>query len=343
MLPRCWLHIGVEKTGTTSIQNFLAANRSALRARGVLYPLTPGAVSHLGLVAYALDDARVDGTRKVRRLFDPAQIASFRGRFTRALDEEISTSGASEIILSSELLSSRLRSPSEIARLKSLCDRIARRTNVVVYLRNQVDFLVSRYTTIIQLGGREEFGVRGIAFGDYARLLDRWATTFGRGNLIVRRFEPQDFVDGDLLADFAAATDLGFKNLVAVPRHNESLDAESLAFLRAINRGFPQKIAERVGSLRSAAVAVLQRRQGGTKFLIPPKLAGRIGTHFRASNEYVSRQYFESRYQPLFAPAKLVARNGDTPPGPLHCYEALHLSGVVALGLIKQAFRRFGR
>ena len=56
MLAHCWLHIGVEKTGTTSIQSFLAANRTALRAEGRLYPIVPGAVGHLGLVAFALDD-----------------------------------------------------------------------------------------------------------------------------------------------------------------------------------------------------------------------------------------------------------------------------------------------
>src|SRR5579871_1909016 len=121
MLARCWLHIGVEKTGTTSIQSFLAANRTALRAEGRLYPFAPGAVSHLGLVAFALDNDRLDGTRKARGITSPLQIADFREEFVRALMTEIADSSASEIILSSELLSSRIRSPSELARLKVLC------------------------------------------------------------------------------------------------------------------------------------------------------------------------------------------------------------------------------
>lgn len=32
------LHIGTEKTGTTSIQHFMSQNRQALLAKGIVYP-----------------------------------------------------------------------------------------------------------------------------------------------------------------------------------------------------------------------------------------------------------------------------------------------------------------
>lgn len=337
MLAQCWLHIGVEKTGTTSIQSFLAANRSALRAQGRLYPRTPGPVGHLGLVAFALDDARIDGTRKARRLATPLQIAGFRDDFVRALVKEIAASGTSEIILSSELLSSRARSPGELARIKLLCAGIARNTKVIVYLRNQVDFLVSRYTTLIQSGGRDEFGVRGIAFADYAALLDRWAAAFGRENLIVGRFEPSDFVDEDLLADFAATIGLATAKLASVPRYNQSLDAESLTFLRAINRRLPNGFRERTGPLRSAAIKVLQRRRGGTRFVIPRAVANRIEAHFRNSNERVSAEYFDSRHQPLFSPPTLVGKEDTIPANSIGFPTAFRIAFFLIAGLIRNA------
>ena len=34
---RCIIHIGTEKTGTSSIQHFLSMNRAALAEQGVLY------------------------------------------------------------------------------------------------------------------------------------------------------------------------------------------------------------------------------------------------------------------------------------------------------------------
>ena len=334
MLARCWLHIGVEKTGTTSIQRFLAANRKALRTAGRLYPLVPGPVSHPDLVCFGLDDARSDRTRKQQGLTEPAQVPGFRTNFQRALNEEIAASRAEEIIFSNELLSTRLRSPAELARIKSLCAAIACRTKVVVYLRNQVDFLVSRYTTVIQHGGKDEFRVRGTAFVNYARLLDRWATAFGRENLIVRRFEPADFAAGDLIADFSAVIGLDHSRLVRVPRYNESLDAESLAFFRALNSRLPSPVSERITPLRMAAVNILQRRRGGTRFVIPPRQAGRIEDHFRASNEKVSADYFGSRHQPLFSPPALVGHADEIPPRSIGFGTALRITGVLIAGLV---------
>ena len=194
MISQCWLHIGTEKTGSTSIRNYLALNRAALLSQGYLYPRTPGPTNHYALTAFALDDARIEGTRRTLGIGDQESVARFRAGFMDSLERETATSGASTVIFSNELLSSRLRSPAELARIKALCDGIARETKIVVYLRNQADFLVSRYTNIVWEGGTKEFRFRGPpALADYSRLLDRWAQAFGRENIVARRFEPADF------------------------------------------------------------------------------------------------------------------------------------------------------
>ena len=41
-----YLHIGLPKTGTTSIQNYLFENREALMQRGVCYPKPLASVGH---------------------------------------------------------------------------------------------------------------------------------------------------------------------------------------------------------------------------------------------------------------------------------------------------------
>ena len=58
MSRRAILLIGTEKTGTTTLQHFLAANREALTRRRFVYPAFCGAINHTGLAAYALDAAR---------------------------------------------------------------------------------------------------------------------------------------------------------------------------------------------------------------------------------------------------------------------------------------------
>ena len=55
------LHIGTEKTGTTSIQEFLAINRAALAEQGLHVPEFLGARSHRWAAYMAENADRVDG------------------------------------------------------------------------------------------------------------------------------------------------------------------------------------------------------------------------------------------------------------------------------------------
>ncbi|HWY16792.1 MAG TPA: hypothetical protein VNX86_16775 [Rhizomicrobium sp.] len=334
MIAQCWLHIGTEKTGSTSIRNYLALNRAALLSQGYLYPRTPGATSHYALTAFALDDARIEGTRRTLGIGNQESVSRFRAEFVDSLEKEIATSGAKTVIFSNELLSSSVRSPSEVARIKALCDAIARQTKIVVYLRNQTDFLVSRYTNIVWGGGTNEFQFRGRpALADYSRLLDRWAQAFGRENIVARRFELADFPGGDLLADFAGATGLDHTRLRPVSRFNESLDAESLAFLRAINRRLPHGLANRISPFRGRIVRVLQQRRGGTKFIVSSTLAEQIEEAFRGSNELVSNTYFESRFHPLFSRPLLAGPPDALPKNDIGPLAALGIAGFLTAGL----------
>lgn len=337
MLARCWLHIGTEKTGSTSIQTFLASNRKALLARGWLYPVTAGALAHHNLLAYSLDDRRDDSARRIAGVGKRVSLDAFRRRVIQSFEYEIAGSGATTLLLSNECLATRLRLPEGIARLKALCDRFARETKVIVYLRNQADFFASRHTNVIWEGGTQDFDFPGpLPIADYALLLDRWSDVFGKKNIIVRRFEAADFPAGDLIADFAEATGLDTRGLPIPPRVNPSLDAESLAFLRGMNRRLPRNPQGRVQLLRNRIVRVLQRRRGGTRFTIPPRLATRIEDVYRDSNERVSTDYFGSRYHPLFSPPVLVS---DTPvPRHIGVVTAVRISGFVALGLLRDGF-----
>src|SRR5271163_1194160 len=114
MLSQCWLHIGTEKTGTTSIRNFLAQNRATLLAQGYLYPTAAGEPGHGALTAFALDDSKSDSTRLALGIDRPDLVPAFRQDLLAAFDKEIAASGASQIIVSNELLSTRLRTMDEL-------------------------------------------------------------------------------------------------------------------------------------------------------------------------------------------------------------------------------------
>src|SRR5947209_5070335 len=121
MIAQCSLHIGTEKTGSTSMQTILAQNRARLLARGWIYPHTAGAQKHHPPLAFSLDDDRSDSARVELGIGKCIQLQDFRRQLLDSLKTELVASGAATAVFSDELLSTRLRRPSEIQRLKTLC------------------------------------------------------------------------------------------------------------------------------------------------------------------------------------------------------------------------------
>jgi hypothetical protein len=245
------LHIGSGKTGTSSIQHFLQSNRAGLAELGYLYPRTPGRTRHAHLSMSVQDDKALDRIPS----WDPTRWSSpakFRKTFRRRLFDEINASGLSHVLLSDEAL---YGSPdAALRRLRKLTDRIGRSLRLVVYLRRQDDHLVSRYQQVVKVGETRRLAEparqvdsapppeswasrQGSNTYDYYARLRTWERLLEPDELVVRRFESVRFVEGSLYQDFleAAGIDVRAGDLKQVETVNESLDAESVEFLRLVN------------------------------------------------------------------------------------------------------------
>ena len=314
MVSRIWLHIGTEKTGTTSIQSFLKNNRDALVQLGTVVPVSAGRQNHLALTGYAQADATIDDVRIAHAVRTPDEVPPYRARVEQELFAELADVKG-QVVLTNEHLSSRLRTRPEIARLKVLLDRIAPRTTVVVYLRNQVDFLASWYSTSVKAGSILPM-VRPLPLTvaemmDYAKLLADWSAVFGRDNVVARRFVTADFPDGDLIADFAGVIGLDAAGLPRPERLNEALDVECLAFLRQFNRHVPRIENGRLNPLRKPIVAVIERASEGPAYRLPAPFAEQIAASYADTNAVVAAAYFPGLAGPLFPPPDAPAQAAE--------------------------------
>jgi hypothetical protein len=328
----CWLHIGTQKTGTTSLQNFLSANRERLLERGFLYPTAPGGVNHVGLTAYSRDDEEIDLIRKRCGIESSADVKAYRRKLARQLRHEIEAYRPQTIILSNEHLSARLHAHAEIRRVEQLCRSFADQVTVIVYLRNQIDYLVSWYSTLI-IGGKHKlfdaFSVQRIERQvDYAWMLAPWSRVFGLENMRVCRFEAQDMKGGDIIDDFASIVGFETNGLIRAERLNQSLDAEALEFLMRFNAYFPTLKGEPANPERAGVVDVLLARQGGEAFRVSRAKAAEIEERFRESNREVNEKYFGSRFDPLFPPSSRV-RQDDEPGDTLSVDACIRISAAL--------------
>jgi hypothetical protein len=312
-----YLHIGTEKTGTTAIQRFMADNRARLRDAGVLYPETLGDGSQKALTVLGQDK---DVSRSLWRLVgisSAAELDTLENNVRAGLELEM-RAGFSKIVLSSEHCSSRLREESEVGRLRDFLEPIFDRIRIVVYLRRQDDFLLSSYSTSVKTGHTHLLslpGPKGMHRRyDFDALLSRWAKSFGRENIICRKYERASLVGGDILDDFMDATGIdaggGYRK---PPNLNESLDADALEFLRLLNSHLDGETRR-----RPIVTALAEISKGPLLDLPEEELAGFMA-ECASTNLKVAIDYFggasETSDDPLFQPR--------SDPRPRRIYEPL--------------------
>lgn len=292
-----YLHIGTEKTGTTSIQKFFRFNRELLRREGVLYPVTPGNENHTGLTVAAQDLSRRGPLRKLRGIHSTEEAGKFREKFVRDLIAEFKAGAYRTVVISGEHLSSRLLDDEEVQWLKDLFAPHFERIRIVVYIRRQDDFLLSTYSTAVKSGATAKLQMpseKNIEFRyNHWILLSRWARIFGRENVVCRKYEKSAFKSGDVVEDFLSATGLDAGAHLTRPENvNESLDAETLEFLRLFNHHIPRFAQNELNPDRDNIVRLLSKISHGPLITMGEEDLARFMGLYAESNRQVAMEYF---------------------------------------------------
>jgi hypothetical protein len=306
-----YLHIGTEKTGTTSVQKFFKANREILAENGIVYPHAPGKQNHMGLAASAQDVSKRGPLRKSLGIKSEDDAIKFRAEMLSGLAEELAARPYKLAFMSGEHCSSRLIEDEEVQWLKDELSKFFDNIHILIYIRRQDDYLLSTYSTAVKSGATYPLRLpteRAIEQRyDHWDVLSRWARIFGRDRIICRKFERTNLKSGDIVADVLdiAGIDpnLGFTRPEDV---NEALDAETLEFLRLFNKFVPRFEGREVNPLRDNIVGLLSKVSDGPLITMEEGELDRFMALFGESNRKVAEEYFGGAIQasdnPLFLP-----------------------------------------
>ena len=345
------LHIGTGKTGTTSVQFFCLENRDRLLELGHLYPQSPGGARHGKLSLFVKTDEELLSAPNWYRQkqSDPAR---FRKTFRRRLFEEIERAGVSRVLMSDEVLYGC--SDTALLRLRKFTDRIAESLRLVVYLRRQDEQMVSRYQQMVKTGEvrrLDDWAQQDMStVYDYFGRLRTWQTLVEPTAFVVRRFERDRFAAGSLHQDFleAVGVDVSAEELKQVPDRNESLDAESVEFLRLVNLHRVANDAATVGVIDNRAlVRRLATVATGPVVTLPDSVLDEFMMRWEESNRSVAREFLGDETGQLFrTPRKTVAATTEQRLDPArldHFFEVSQLSEEAHAPLRKIAEREARR
>jgi hypothetical protein len=223
------LHIGLSKTGSSSIQRVLAEQRPAMEARGVYYPTSPGWANHALLPASLVNDAAIlwgfhPGTWE--GMTQPARLERFRAEWRAEMDAL--PDWATRCVISAEQIGGLLREQDEVDRLADTLRPYFDPIEVVVYLRRQDQHVASAYSQWLRGGVLEDpalppGGTEIHVEYDYGPMLDRYANAFGEAAIRPRIFSRKTLVGGDVVEDFFAVAGFTLPVPPDAPNKNANL------------------------------------------------------------------------------------------------------------------------
>ncbi len=262
---RCVVHIGLNKTGTTTVQTWLEQNRDRLRDRGVHTPEVrsskvdfPVLLHFLGILPFQLTNHLAPRGRIRRRLnlttlqdqkeFCDACIAQFDSQLADQTAEQNTT------ILSSEMLGGWVKTQDQIRALDEWLHARFDRVDYLVYLRNPADWILSRFTQNVKHGAAVSLDsfIERNRHAKLFGLLNLWSDTLGADRVQIRLFQRDELVNNDIVDDFCAAVDIDATGTAPAISENVAPSARELRAILVRNR------------LRKALR--LQRRESGTRF-----------------------------------------------------------------------------
>jgi len=273
MKAKIYLHIGLHKTGTSSIQTTFYKSYDGLLARGINYPrlrienpnhsVTLVPLFHRDPLRYQeLRRGGVNTREKVEKR--NAQVRA-------ALRQALNSNTAEKIVFSGEGLA-HLR-VGELEKLRSELAPYAGDFRVIVYVRDPYSTANSMVQQRVRRGQTYQQIERKPPFPRYSRI-GASLEVFGRDNVDIRIFDKAQFVGNDLMTDFLSAVgaDPQIAKELDVARTNEALSHEAAFLLHEINKRFPT--GERDSANIADNPALLQWLTGipGQPYRCPPEL-----------------------------------------------------------------------
>lgn len=312
-----YIHVGLPKTGTTSIQYFCAVNRKVLEEKNYCYPDMP---------FYYTNKSRTRNGAFLESLYYDENGVHQPEREKEIVQEGLAMVGELFQRFDNVLLSDEgLWTPAYNSRRKTIWEELRAageaggyQVKIIVYLRRQDQLLESRWNQQIKSGtanGKlhnntmtwEEFTKSSSKYvrlyTDYDKGLKSIEKSLGRENIIVRRFDRKEFYGGSIQADFLNAIGLELTDEFSLEEEFETLNlrlqGNTLEIKRVIN-GVPTLT---VGEAKHFQQVLLSCSEQSNKeypcTMFSPEEARELLKRYEEGNNRIAEEYFHDG-KPLF-------------------------------------------
>jgi len=227
-MPKLIIHIGSQKTGSTSVQTFLTQQSDKMEEAGLSYVKAGRGPAAHNKLAFKLGSD------------------SFPVIMKRLVHEVQSDPAKTHVISAEMLFTTRMASSMG----EFFPDELRRETQIIAYIRRQDKFLEAMFKQVVKTGRfkgtPQEYAKKREEALKYSKVLDAYANQFGTENVLVLPYERPMFKEGDVILDIASH--LGMTNVTKadLPEKfsNITLSREVSELLGIISKSTDINIAE---------------------------------------------------------------------------------------------------
>ncbi len=301
------IHIGTEKTGTSTIQDVLYNNRTRMSEHGVHFLQSAGLRNNRAIPSACMDYGKVDDFTLKQELNGVA----VREKYALGLKSKIHAELASlsedihTVVVSSEHFHSRTNTIKEISRVKDIFDGFFSEIYILCYFREQIDLAVSHFSTGIKSGMQISLEnklsntcVVSNVYYNYYDMLSMWGSVFGSDRIIPRIFSKSNFHKGDFIFDFFNQIGPAFfvGDFSFSDKKNESLSQLGQVLGRAINSSVPTYVGEgKINPLWETLISKLKANFVGKGQVPSRDLYDKIYERFYGSNTLFNETFLGGR------------------------------------------------
>ncbi len=292
-MSRCIIHIGMHKTGTSSIQQSL----NGLANETYVYANIDGHPNHSSALAKLFtehQDVKIKDLNERSVLNGLGSNVNFDG--FGALDRMIEEADGRDLLLSGEGIA--FFSKNALEKFRKYFSSRFDDLNIVAAVRAPAGYMASAFQEPIKRGGLnyQNFAKR---YRSYKKTFKKFDEVFGRQNVQLWKFDPLSFPNGCAVQDFCCRLGIDFPVEQPIIRVNESISREAMGLLFTY-----RKLGEVLGAMKMTGpqnkLLVRQvMRIGTSKFRFSPDVVRPILDKNRADIEWMEVRLGQSLYENL--------------------------------------------
>jgi hypothetical protein len=296
-MRRCIVHIGMHKTGSTSIQQSL----HRFSDERFMYAALDDASNHSVAMYSAFSSNPEKHHLHRHRGRDAASVRAYASRMREALDRCAAQAGGRTLVISGEDISVLARF--DVLRMRDYLRARFDEVEIVAYVRSPGEFIASSFQERVK-GGSIGFDPRQM-YRNYEKTFAKFDDVFGRQHVQLRKFDPSGFPDGCAVRDFCSRIGLQLP-AARIVRINESLSRQMVGLLYTYRKLGARAQVETLRGPECMRLAVLLRGMRSDKFRFAPEFTRPLLEDNRADIAWMEARLGASLAEDLGEP-----RTGD--------------------------------